>query len=491
MTVQSSSRRKFIQSLGATACSPMALPLLGSLAAMREAVANPVGYKALVCVYLAGGNDSFNTVLSTDPIDVETYERVRPSLKLNSAELHGLGTTGLALHPQLGYLAEVFNGGHGKLNLAVVGSVGPLLAPSDRNTASYDKPDKLFSHNDQTSIWLTGELEGKGQGWGGGMVGATGANNSMAGVKFQSVSLNFASPFSSSLKNGAQVSNFVSNTSSGISRPIGNENSGSPQVMNQWPADTLLPQVLRLPSSGDWAAGTVVVRGNTFENAYANVLASAYRDWQYLRSPNASRLTLVEPEQSIPSQAGLMKQLHMVANFIKSNSSIGVGRQVFFVQLGGFDTHSGQPGVFGHDGKMEQLNTALKFFYDSLGPSYYDSVTTFTASEFGRKLLENGDGTDHGWGGHHFVMGGSVVSGKYGVFPTLAETTSAAAGDRFLSPHLEKDGTLVPQVSVDQFAWELAKWMGVPDTTQAKTTLFPRYFELAPGVPLSFMESSA
>jgi uncharacterized protein (DUF1501 family) len=173
---------------------------------------------------------------------------------------------------------------------------------------------------------------------------------------------------------------------------------------------------------------------------------------------------------------------------IKDSSTIGIKRQVFFVQIGGFDTHSGQKGV--HDSNMATLNEALQdFFENKLPVDMLDQVTLFTASEFGRKLIANGDGTDHGWAGHHVVMGGNqVLSGIYGLYPTMEK-----AGANFLNAMWQVDGTLVPAVSVDHYAWQMAKWFGVPDDVQTRQGILPNYFEPAtsPNAPLDFISTSS
>ncbi len=236
---------------------------------------------------------------------------------------------------------------------------------------------------------------------------------------------------------------------------------------------------------------------------YEDKLALAYSQWEYLRTGNPMRLHLESDEVDAGGSANkkplfaqpgndgqidddndLWRQLAMVVQMIRSSQEIGVHRQVFFVQLGGFDTHSGQArGGSAHDGLMSMLNRALQRFDEELG-SLRDVVTTFTASEFGRKLLENGDGTDHAWGGHHFVMGGTQVNGGhiFGRMPSLATDADGA----FTDPQLLADGTMIPEVSVHHFGAELAQWFGVPP--DAIANIFPVSQDaLASGIDVNFM----
>lgn len=495
-------RRGFIKSLSGTAVLPAATPLVGLLMGMEQAAAaqcvntDAEDYKALVCLYMAGGNDAFATVIPNDTVNRNIYKNLRGGLAHGDNEvlpLDGLAPAGsipaLALHPALTFVRDAFNtppstapdaSVASRLGVAVVCGVGPLLQPSDRSTPASAQPPKIFSHNDQTSTWLTGKLEGQGNGWGGNFVKAVDGAGSPCNVAldaypFRTVAFGQTSPYCQS---GNEVSCFAASTSSaGVSKPLGGpwlENHGTfGEVGAKALTDTDLEDVF----SGDVGKSR---SGHVLESEYCLRLTAAVNNWNYLRSGTTPRLH--KPEGNVSSD--LAAQLRMVAQMVKDSAAIGVKRQVFFVQIGGFDTHSGQKD--GHDKLMTTLNAALDDFYtNKLPPDMLDKVTLFTASEFGRKLIANGDGTDHGWAGHHFVIGASQVqSGIYGLYPTMERT-----GPHFTDAKWQLDGTLVPAVSVDHYAWQLAKWFGVPEDDQSRKSVLPNYFAppASPNAPINFI----
>jgi uncharacterized protein (DUF1501 family) len=495
-----------MKSMAGAATLPAASSLIGSLLMMEEAAASScpantesADYKALVCVYLAGGNDAFNTVLYDDDATISgsnrsTYNTFREGIALPANSVFGLnqqaGFPELALHQQLSFLAAAFNATPSPtaLGVAVVGNVGPLREPSttrallDGNNELY--PPRIYSHNDQTSVWLTGKLEGQASGWGGLVVQETCAARNLAGNGFRSISMRQSSAFCQAGTGSTQVENFVANTRTGI------ELAGNGPLHRTSTSDAPLGVVDTGPSLSrddflDVVKGVADISrpGHKLESLYVGRMQKALANASYLLNSAQGNLTT-------PHSGGedLTSQLRMVANFIQSQATVGARRQVFFVQLGGFDTHQGQ--LTAHDKNMKALNDALGDFYTKLGENFQNKVTTFTASEFGRKLKMNaGLGTDHGWGGHHFVVGGAVNTGFYGEFPALTLSTVGAFTDRKLLP----DGTLIPTISVDQYAWELAKWLGVPDDPATREKVLPSYFppetlESGLPVPLSFMK---
>jgi uncharacterized protein (DUF1501 family) len=204
--------------------------------------------------------------------------------------------------------------------------------------------------------------------------------------------------------------------------------------------------------------------GGTYKHAieqdYLSKLVSANDAWKAASQALGDMGTSVV--RDAPAGNDLAAQLRTVLAFIRRHdttpTAMNSSRQVFFVQLGGFDTHSGQVADGKHDQLLQQLDEALDYFYTELqAGGHLSSVTTFTASEFGRKLNENGDGTDHGWGGHHLVFGGSVKGGVYGHFPDLGTWDGA----KYTDTQLLSDGTMVPKVSVDVFAKQLGAWLGL------------------------------
>jgi uncharacterized protein (DUF1501 family) len=496
MNMTQFSRRDFLKSIGTTSASAAAAtPVLTSLLAMQEAAAavTPGGYKALVCVYMAGGNDAYNTLVPfvEDSVDRNTYLAKRSNISLAINQLIPLGATpldagntGMALNKRLSTLADWYHSGR----LAVVANVGPLKLVSDKSQESQQSllwPGRLYSHNDQTSVWLTGELEGKNPGWGGGIANARGEAVSDYAAPFKSISMGKQSAFCVS----PPVVGFAADTKDGITAPGRLWGNSMP--------DTGIDGAFRpdanftVPVFKGYVGKTPIAgapAGHVLEQDYISKMAAAYDNWAYLKiAPADGSPRLVSAEAS---GSDLWRQLSMVANYIKSSAEIGLTRQVFFVEFGAFDTHSGQTrssdsNLNAHDTWLADLNQSLGLFYEALA-GYEDNVTTFTASEFGRKLLQNGDGTDHGWGGHHFVMGGSQVKGGkiYGRVPSLALTETNGLAD----PQLLADGTMVPEVSVDQFGWELAQWFGVPANDATRKALFPNYFAPKASLDISFVD---
>lgn len=516
------SRRNFLKIAGSASSASVAAPMLVTLSAMQEAAAavNGSGYKALVCVYLAGGNDAFNTVVPRDiPAEYNVYKDKRLNLYLSADKLLPLGTTydtalrgqGWALNKRLTNLHSMYNSG----TMAIVANVGPLLQASDKSTPEANRPKLLFSHNDQTSVWLTGDLEGRKPGWGGGIAGytadslvyqpvdtASGPAPTQEQAKlFRAISIDRQTAFCVDTTATSPTYNFVADAEKGVApfakvKPWHQSTDGIAEIYK--PDDDVLLPVIN---------GTLGETPTThvLEQDYISVTKQAYQDYVFLKVRPAAQPPQEQGPERLPDVSEvewsnpLLRQLNMVANIIKHSAELGVGRQVFYVELGGFDTHSGQgnqattteSGVTlpnsDHDRLLAQVDQAIGSFFTRIA-GHESKVTLFTASEFGRKLLQNGDGCDHGWGGHHFVVGGAVKGGQiYGRLPTLA-TTGGTTGP-FISDQIQSDGTLVPEISVDQYAWPLASWFGVPES--ARMSLFPNYFPVKKvnGVelPLNFM----
>jgi len=490
------SRRNFLKSAGAVSCSPAALGVLGSMAAMQEAAAGVYagsgGYKALVCIFLNGGNDSYDTVIASDSTSVSVYNSKRFDIKPNFAS--GAADSvleiqpGVSLHHKLSYLQGLYTSGR----MAVVANVGPLLVQTDRslyNSRIDLMPQRLFSHNDQVSIWLTGALEGQSSGWGAGMSRYV---EGRVQSPYESISLNAFSAFSSWNENSTQrVSNFAANAFTGSEKPLKDSHITVDQIQHLFKFWGRVPRYTDEVNLLPLLEGTIGHKtiNNTYgnhvlEKDYVKAMSDAYSNWDFLSGSGGNLALSEDPEVQqfrLEPNNDLKLQLLMVADIIKSSQEIGTNRQVFYVQLGGFDTHNGQtPGQFSSRYMlMERLNDAVMAFDESLAEvtGLQDKVTTFTASDFGRKILQNGDGTDHAWGGHHFVIGGPGNAGGAGgqvkggqIFGRMPQLNQNLETD----PQLLFDGTMVPEVSVDHFGWELAKWFGVPES--ARSTIFPNYF---------------
>ncbi len=467
--LQSPQRRAFLRRSGQLALTGTALPFALNLANMGEAAAfnAPAGdYKALVCVFLFGGNDYANTLIPYDDTNYNLYSTIRGggagqtaggialaksaltatllSPSVGPTDSQGQLNRQFALNPAMTGLAGLFNSG----KMAVQLNVGPLVKPltrtqynsSDRTT--YPRPPQLFSHNDQQSIWQSSSPEGSTVGWGGNM-----------GDLVLSNSLNTSSVFTCMSVSGNAV--FLSGDTA-LQYQV--STSGAIKIQ---------------PATNTSLYGNSAVPGAIY-NLLHNQTSAHKMENEYLavtkraldaESSVSTALALTPPTTTFPTDS-LGQQLKMVARLINGRSTLGVRRQVFFVSMGGFDLHDNL--IRDHGGLLGKVSAAMTAFYNATVEMGVDSkVTTFTASDFGRTLASNGDGSDHGWGSHHFVVGGAV-NGKrfYGEAPPI-NVTDGSGSPRVYSAaeqwHVGQ-GRLLPRTSVDQYAATMAKWFGVTDT---------------------------
>ena len=449
-------RRAFLRRAGQLAFTGAALPTALNLAAMGEAAAfNATDYKALVCVFLNGGNDYANTVVNYDPASYDLYSTARGGGANRTAGgialAHAaLGPTQLnptialpdgrqyALHPSMTGLAGLFNSGAAAVQL----NVGPLVKPITRqqyhnsNRALYPLPPKLFSHNDQQSVWQSSQPEGATTGWGGHLGDlALSANTSNRVLTCISVTGNTV------FLSGDQALSYQVSTNGAVK--IGAVTSN---VYNSSSVRAAIEQL------------AVQSRTHALEHEYNLVTKRAVDAESTLSTALAARPANTAPFNTFPTGNGLADQLKMVARLIAARDDLGNRRQVFFVSMGGFDLHDNL--VNGQTTLMGRLSEALTAFYNATATlGVADKVTTFTASDFGRTLTSNGDGSDHGWGSHHFMVGGAV-KGKafYGKAPPVSVGNSTVdANDQW---HVGQ-GRLLPSTSVDQYAATMATWFGV------------------------------
>ncbi|MDN2709764.1 DUF1501 domain-containing protein [Janthinobacterium sp. SUN118] len=459
------SRRRFLGSMLGLAGSTAA-PFALNLAAMGQAAAQSADdYKALVCLFMAGGNDAFNTVLATDTPSWNEYLRLRNTGGNDSIHLPAVGAAGgvlpivpataqagrsFALHPALGPLKSLFDDGRA----AVVANVGTLIQPvtlAQYKAGSVALPPKLFSHNDQQSTWQSGLPEGASVGWGGRLGDLVGTGNSNA--MFTAVSAASNALFLS----GRQVRQFQVGQAGAV--PIRNINlSGSLFGTAQGPA--ALREIITTAGSDMMEQEYVATVGRAISSQ--SILSSAMLPAGPGGVPNPP--PYVNPNTGASGANPLAVQLQTVARIIGGRGPLGAKRQVFYVTLGSFDTHDRQKAL--HADLMARVAHALAYFDTALaalqGADMRRQVTTFTASDFGRTFSSNGDGTDHGWGAHHFVVGGAVKGRDiYGAFPTTGVGHELDVGS----------GALLPTTSVDQYGATLARWFGVADSQLA--SVFP------------------
>ena len=443
------SRREFLRrssALGAAGIGSVGAPLAINLAAIGELAAQTAtDYKAIVCIFLLGGNDYANTVTPFDTTNYNLYAGLRgttlayPLSSLSAlSPLAASGTIGdtdlqgrqYALAPNLAMLVPIFN----DKKLAVVLNTGTLIQPTTKaqySAKSVLLPPKLMSHNDQQSYWQSSGAEGSTSGWGGRMgdIFASGNGNST----FTCVSVTGNAVFLSGKSSVQyQVSTSGSVPLTAIKTPL----FGSTTLANT------LKSLITAPST------------QMFESEHSRIMARALTANDSLTAALAASPPFTDPFDTTNS---LAMQLKMVAQIIGARNALTAKRQVFFVSLGGFDTHDRL--TTDHPALMLKVADAMADFNRAMIASgTQNMVTSFTASDFGRTLTGNSDGSDHGWGSHHFVMGGAVNGQRfYGAPPAVASNGPDDIGQ----------GRLVPTTSVDQIASTLATWFGVSTTSLA------------------------
>jgi uncharacterized protein (DUF1501 family) len=437
ITHSDTSRREFMKRLSALSCAGAAAPWALNLAALGEAAAaDATGYKALVCVFLYGGNDYANTLVPYDSASHALYATLRGSVATARDALAGTvlspavalpGGRQYALAPQLAPLRPIFDAGQ----MAVMLNVGTLVMPTTKaqyQAGSVLLPPKLFSHNDQQSVWQSSSPEGSTSGWGGRMGDLFASSNGNATFTCVSVSGN-AVFLSGTSAVQYQVSSSGSVPLTGVRSPLFGSSACS---------DALRAMV-------------TASRTHLYEAEHTRVMKRSI-------DADASLTTALSGQAPLntvfPAGNGLAAQLSMVAKMIAARSTLGAKRQVFFVSIGGFDNHDSL--VEDHPGLLTTVAGALQAFHAAtveLGVA--SQVTTFTASDFGRTLTSNGNGSDHGWGSMHFVLGGAVQGRRfYGSAPAVANNGPDDVGQ----------GRLLPTMSVDQFGGTLGRWFGVSDT---------------------------
>ncbi len=396
-------------------------------------------YKALICLFLFGGNDANNVIIQHDTDGYNSYAAARGVLALPKDSLlpltfaNGDGRD-FALHPNVPELQSLFNQGH----LGVVANVGTLVAPVTR--AQYlaggaAVPPQLFSHADQSVQWQTSVPDQISKtGWGGRMADVL---QSLNGSSKVSLSISIAGT------NTFEVGNIVlpySVSPSGSVGLTGFDGSANANV--------------RLKAFKDLLA---LPQNNLFQQAYADTVSRSIAENDLLTSALAGIPAIQTP---FPASS-LAQQLNMVAKLIAARDNLGMRRQIFFCSVGGYDTHGDQ--LAGQASLLTELSQALNAFYSATNElGVAQQVTTFTASDFGRTFPTNGSGSDHGWGSHQFVLGGAVQGGRmFGTFPTLAVNGPDDTGQ----------GRWIPTTSVDEFSSSLASWFGV--SSSDLTTVLP------------------
>lgn len=468
-------------------------------AAARQSAYAFNDYKALVCVYLSGGNDSFNTIAPYDATNYAAYAGSRHDLALAQASLQanplsalpasgglpgGLPSDGgsYGLHPALGNMtATTFGGIPGNAGLgalfnsgkaAIVANVGTLLYPVTQaqfQAGSQPTPPQLFSHDDQTTQWQTSRPDdANASGWGGRI-----ADLLYAGNANQNLPMSFSVAGQNSFQRGTVVNQYAVDAwgAAAAAALCGQPDQACFSVaemdyLGNGPGSWIMDNVDGTFADNASAYNALIAPGtqaNALERAYASAHGRAINNYTAMNSAlNGVTLNTKFPDSDLGNQ------LAAIALLLKVRGPLGMNRQVFFVSAGAYDTHGDQLATQ-HDNLLD-LGQSLNAFYNATVELGIESgVTAFTASEFGRSLAVNADGTDHGWGGHHFVVGGAVRGQRfYGNMPSLLAGTDA---DPNLNPDDTGYGQIIPTLAVDQYAATLATWFGVSGSDLA--TIFP------------------
>ncbi|MEM9738525.1 MAG: DUF1501 domain-containing protein [Pseudomonadota bacterium] len=441
------SRRHVLKSIGAGALATTAMA--GTPGMFTAHAADTSGYKALVCVFLFGGLDNHDVIIPYDPSSYGNFATLRSSLisqqgtnraresllPLTPASDTVLQGRQMALPPEMPQLKALFDKG----DAAIVGNVGPLIEPVSRTrflSGAAKLPPRLFSHNDQQATWQSSAPEGAQFGWGGLFADAmlaSGANTSQP--QFTTIATTEVGPFLTG-RNAV---------------PYRVSTSGAAQIdlLEDYYEGVAGERTEYLTRVRNQLAATSYRGDHILERDIASAFSSGLDTNEAYDDARASGVPITT---AFPATA-LSQQLKAVAETINVRDRLFATRQIFFVGIGGFDTHSGQVGSLPR--LLAEIDAGIGAFNAAMAQmGLTNDVTLFTASDFGRTLAVNGDGTDHGWGGHYFVVGGAVNGGDlYGTLPPPAFDHDADSGG----------GRLIPSVSVEQYAAQLGRWFGMTD----------------------------
>jgi uncharacterized protein (DUF1501 family) len=468
-------RRAFLKRSAQMGAMGVAAPFALNMSCIGDAAAftGTGGYQALVCLFLLGGNDHDDMLIPFDDTNYNLYNAIRGGgagqtaggIARAKADLAATALTPIlpqtltnnvqyALHPAMTRLKARWDQGR----LATLLNVGTLIRPTtlaeyqSQDKVRYPLPFGLFSHNDQQSVWQSSAPEGATSGWGGRLADIALSSNTNS--IFTAISASGNSVF---LTGQSALAYQVSGSGAVKLR------SGSTRVAGSTVALDMMREIMMQPDPSS----------HIFEGEYNRVTKrSIDSEAVYSTAVNAATMNTNFAQNGATS--GIAAQLRIVAKTIAARSALGTNRQVFFVTMGGYDHHDNL--INDHSRLLGQLDFAMDAFYQATADmGIADKVTLFTASDFGRTLSSNGDGSDHGWGGHHFVLGGGVKGGRhYGVAPPVAASGPAQVGQ----------GRLLPTTSVDQYGATLSSWLGAGSGEMS--TLFPNIGNFS-GTNLGFL----
>lgn len=452
-------RRDFLKLQASLALSSSSLlSVLGAFSPLKAAEFSD--YKALVCIFLEGGNDAFNMIVPMGETAYNDYAQIRGTLSVPKTDLSALKDTGYGLYKMPG-MQGLFNSD----KLAVVANVGTLIQPV--NKVEFENgvanPPQLFSHIDQQRQWMTSNSYVMEQsGWAARAANILSNNNDFTNISVDG---------SNFMQFGGEKPVFEI---SGEVNKFSNYGYADPDSYSDF--EEILDQIIQNEPDNDH----LLIKAYA-QNQIKNI---EYRESVSVALENATAFNF---QSTLANEPGipLAKQLETIAKLISVHSQLPdqPKRQIFFAKLHGFDHHALQ--AADHPLKLEYLNNAILEFQTALDSMQLsDQVTTFTASDFGRSLVPNGNGTDHGWGGHALVLGGAVGGGEiYGEIPELK-----IAQNGYTSDYISNSGRVIPTLSTEQYFATLASWFGAY-TEEELETIFPNLGPFSPK-NLGFMGTS-
>jgi uncharacterized protein (DUF1501 family) len=434
MSKRNISRRKFLgeascAAIGTTTLFSSIFNLASANVLARPSIGAGGDYKALVCILLSGGNDSFNMLVPRGA-GYNAYALSRSNLALPENDLLTLNPTNtsqeLGLHPGMPEIHQMFEDG----KVAFLSNVGTLVRPTLKSEVldgSADLPLGLLSHSDQAMHWQTSvPQERSAEGWGGRLADLLQSMNST-----QDISMNISLSGNNIFQSGPNATPYTINSDTGAVGVLGyGETDVFHQLMTSG-VNSLLNQQYQ----------------DVFKQSYASVVKNSIESNELFNTAVGEAI----PFNTTFSDNYVSESLQMIARTIAAREDLGMTRQTFFLNIGGWDNHDEL--LNNQSELLSQLSTALNEFYSALEElNATDCVTTYTISDFGRALTSNGNGTDHAWGGNAMVLGGAVNGQAiYGTYPELALGSSQEVGG----------GIFIPTMSTDEYFAELALWFGV------------------------------
>ena len=467
------------QGLGAGAALSVSLAALGSASAQTVGSGDP--YKALVCLFMYGGNDAHNWVLPVDAASHSLYAAARGGVYDATQNATGLALTNVghsplvaasvtgglqfSMAPELAGLRALYDSG----KAAVMANIGPLIAPTTKLQYQQGKtalPPKLFSHNDQQSLWQASSPEGARYGWAGRMGDLMMGNNALPVFTSISVTGNtvmlagqdvvqYQVGTEGSVSMRGVTGNTLNSTTGAAQLRAAMEDTGTSALQAEY------ARILKRSSNTDTTFKTNVL--DLTQTSSTNSAPKLNFDSR-LALPTTAYSNPIAGQPTSVDKDNLAKQLRMVAQMIGKSAAIGAKRQVFMVSIGGFDTHDNQPREQAI--LMQRVSQSIQYFHAAISAlGMANQVALFTASDFGRTLASNGKGSDHGWGSTHFVVGGDGTPGAGAVkggniYGSMAPAGMGHAWDL-------GSGRLLPTTGVDQYAATLGKWYGISDSNLA------------------------